>query len=212
MTQNTSYITNPSYSTPYTTAGACAFSVTPLSSNICQLRLDFTNFATGITAASGVCSDSFAVSVGSNRPYPNICGTNTGEHIYLETGMSTSAQTLTFTLGATPSATWKILVSQIPCNVNYKAPDDCLQYFTGIGGNVRSFNFAGQMMSTNQRYVSCVRQEEGHCGIQWSETQGLASTLDNFDLSNDATAKAVSHVMVFFMYIYLPIGSFLVPI
>ena len=189
MTQNTSYITNPSFPTAYTTAGSCAFSVTPLSSNICQLRLDFTSFVTGVTTADGTCADSLAIVVGSKLAYPGICGTNTGEHIYLETGQSTSAQTLTFTVAS--SVTFKILVHQIPCGVNYAAPSDCLQYFTGEVGRARTFNFDGQIVLVNQQYTQCVRQESGYCGIMWSETQGISGK-DTFKLSADATALTVN--------------------
>ena len=119
ISQNRSYITNPGYPTAYTvtgTAASCSYSVTPLSSNICQLRLDFDAFALAITAADGACIDTFAVTVGSGRDYPSLCGTNTGEHIYLETGQVTTDQTLAFTVTPTTgSATYKIKVSQIEC-------------------------------------------------------------------------------------------------
>ena len=73
-----------------------------------------------------------------------------------------------------------------------RAPSDCLQYYTGINGRVKSFNFASQVQIASLSYTACIRQEEGFCGIQWKATQGLASTLDAFDLSDDTTARTVN--------------------
>ena len=38
ITNNCTYIQNPSYPSSYTTAGSCEYEVTPISSDICQLR------------------------------------------------------------------------------------------------------------------------------------------------------------------------------
>lgn len=64
VTQNRSYVSNPGYPSAYTTTGTCSFSVTPLSSDICQLRLDFDNFDLGYTSTTGACTDSFDVTAG----------------------------------------------------------------------------------------------------------------------------------------------------
>merc|ERR1712038_716612 len=85
VTKNTSYIQNPSYPTAYKKATTCSYSVTPLSSDICQLRLDFDYFALHLTTA-GVCSDKLEVTVGSKKKYQTLCGYLKGQHIYLETG------------------------------------------------------------------------------------------------------------------------------
>merc|ERR1711997_943945 len=74
VTQNCTYITNPTWATSYTTSGSCAYTVTPLSTDICQLRLDFDNFDITETTA-GVCTDSFtAAGPTSNNPN-TVCGT-----------------------------------------------------------------------------------------------------------------------------------------
>ena len=79
ITNNCTYIQNPSYPSSYTTAGSCEYEVTPISSDICQLRLDFDKF--DITdATDGTCTDSFDVTVGSSRDYQNLCGTLTDQH------------------------------------------------------------------------------------------------------------------------------------
>ena len=41
-------------------------------------------------------------------------------------------------------------------------------------------------------YECHLRQEDGFCGIQWSPTQGLAATLENFELSDTAIASVAN--------------------
>jgi len=182
---NCTYIQNPSYPTTYSTTGSCAYSVSPLSSDICQLRLDLDNFDLTETTA-GVCTDSFDVTVGSSRDYMSLCGTNSGEHIYVETGRSTSTQTLTFTIAT--GGTWRIKVQQIECHSISKAPSDCYQYLTGISGSIESFNYATVML-TDTLYTICVRQEEGYCGIEWSEA--ATTSPDPFDLGTGTVGLAL---------------------
>lgn len=173
--------------------------MTPLSSDICQLRLDFTHFDLADTATTGACLDSFEVTTGSGRLYPVLCGVLTGQHIYLETGRKTTTQTLKFTVGS--SATFKAKVSQIECSASYKAPSDCFQYYTGASGRVKSFNFSAQRHIWNMRYTACVRAEEGMCGIQWHPTS-LSSTNDAFGLAptsglaGHSAAPAISHIVI----------------
>ena len=42
-----------------------------------------------------------------------------------------------------------------------RAPTDCVQWFTGISGNVYSYNFAGSQLLNAQSYNNCIRTEEG---------------------------------------------------
>ena len=79
---------------------------------------------------------------------------------------------LKHTYGDTSSKTWNILARQIACTSNWKynwqiynffffyfflpnilrAPTDCVQYFTGVSGNVKSYNFAGSQVLQTQNY------------------------------------------------------------
>ena len=81
MSNNCTYIQNPSYPSSYavTTQTSCEYEVAPISSDICQLRLDFDLF--DITdGTDGTCTDTFDVTVGSGRDYQVVCGTLTGQH------------------------------------------------------------------------------------------------------------------------------------
>ena len=148
--------------------------------------MDLDNF--DITeGTTGTCTDSFGVTVGSSRIYKDLCGTLSGQHIYLETARKTSDQTLTFTIATTStSATWRVKVSQIECWNTNKAPNDCYQYFTGIAGDVQSLNYPTVMIQYT-KYMICVRQELGYCGIQWSPAANTSP--DPFQVGDD-TADA----------------------
>lgn len=74
------------------------------------------------------------------------------------------------TSGPSFPRTWRIRVSQIPCHSVWRADNGCLQYFTGVNGRIKSFNFdftAGLQLS-NQDYSICIRTERSFCSIQYS--------------------------------------------
>ena len=52
----------------------------------------------------------------------------------------------------------------------FRAPTDCVQYFTGTAGSVKSYNYAGGQILAGQRYNNCIRTEKGYCAIQWKES------------------------------------------
>ena len=109
--------------------------------------------------------------------------------MYFETGSSTTASTLAFTIATTGGGSWRIKVSQIECKNPGRAPFDCLQYFTGRGGNIKSINFDGGVQLQNIAYTICIRQELGYCGIEYRAQDGTSP--DTFDLS-DASAVAAN--------------------
>ena len=82
ITNNCTYIENPLYPTSQAVSTECTYTVTPLSSDICQLRLDLENFdITEEATPNGACLDSFTFSGGSSvRSYYTLCGTLTGQH------------------------------------------------------------------------------------------------------------------------------------
>lgn len=55
-------------------------------------------------------------------------------------------------------------------NALYLADTGCLQYYTGVSGTVKSFNyepFSGLHLS-NQDYTICLRTERNFCSVQYS--------------------------------------------
>ncbi|XP_054289374.1 uncharacterized protein LOC129004772 [Macrosteles quadrilineatus] len=170
--QNCSYFVNPGYPSFYDGSGSCQLTIQKAHPDICQYRLEFDNFVlSGPETLNHMCNnDQFLVSGGS--PVPTICGMNAGNHMYIDAGLGTSPVTLTVvTSGPAMNRHWKIKVCQIPCSSNYKAEDGCLQYFTGVSGQIKSFNYEPMtgLHLSNQDYSICVRMERNFCGIQYTQ-------------------------------------------
>ena len=76
-------------------------------------------------------------------------------------------------IGSKLSSTTRDRINRINYH-NSRAPTDCVQYFTGISGNVQSYNFQGAQLLQGMNYKNCIRTEKGYCAIQWK--QGHFST------------------------------------
>jgi hypothetical protein len=93
--------------------------------------------------------------------------------VYVETARQNPAATVTMTIGGTTfNRQWRIKVNYIDCWSEMRAPIDCQQYFTGLSGTFMSYGWtAQQVMSQNQEYTNCFRQEIGFCQIDFSVSQ-----------------------------------------
>ncbi|CAG7731389.1 unnamed protein product [Allacma fusca] len=180
--QNCTYFTHNGYPTSFDGTGSCQLTVYKCAPDICQLKLEFESFNIAQPGINGVCNnDQFIVS-GTTNAVPIICGINTGNHMYVDVGNDNSPVTLSvITSGPTLSRSWKIKVTQIRCTEAYRAPEGCLQYFRGVSGVIRSYNFdfvSGQQLS-NQDYTTCIRQERNFCGIRYTAcSEGSADGAD----------------------------------
>merc|ERR1712223_1641908 len=114
--------------------------------------------------------DQFIVTGGS--PLPAICGTNTGAHMYVDMGLSSNSPVVltVVTSGQSFARSFSVKVTQIDCYSLAKASDGCLQYFTGVSGQMFSFNYndATGLQLSNTDYTVCVRMERNFCGIQYT--------------------------------------------
>jgi len=218
VTQNCSYIQNIDYPAADTNSQTCTYMVTKCSSDICHIRLDFVTTTIGQpVAATGVCTtgDNLVLTPGSgslvagataaltNVDPPILCGTLTGQHVYLDAGTGTNAATLALTTLATSNAdgtkNWRIKVSQIECDSKMRPPQGCLQWNTGATNVFTSFNWDGTPLNvaaapgnaagqgrllSSQYYKVCFRQEEGMCKIQYSESpiDTTGTGINAFDL------------------------------
>lgn len=192
---------NITYFNTQQVSGSCNVKICPMDNNICKLRLDLDTFiitgpstitSSQITALNGeiintgtkkvgfngVCqSDIFSVT-GGGSTIPAICGTMTGEHLYVDADMSCNM--VGFQLASMPSSpaalaarNWNIRITQIPCNDNNLPPQGCQQwFFNNNAGTVRSYNFQGNHHLANQRQVSCIRRERGTCRICYATMAG----------------------------------------
>merc|ERR550532_3154491 len=169
---NCTYFQNSGYPSTYDSVGSCQLTVNKCASGVCQLRLDFDNFVLAQPESTDhQCQDDqFIVSGGS--PIPAICGTNSGAHMYVDMGLATNNPiTLTVVTSRNSfSRSFSIKVTQIDCTSLTKAGDGCLQYFTGVSGNVFSYNYndGSGLQLSNTDYTICVRMERNFCGIQYT--------------------------------------------
>lgn len=202
-TQNGTFLENVGYPTAVTgTAVTCAQTVTRCSSDICQVRLDFTDVVLTQPTAVGVCAVTDAVTITpgatnaltTQRP-PALCGTLTGQHVYLDAGPPaiTTVATVSFQVATGATQRWRVKVSQIECSSRNRAPNGCLQYFTGIRNTVTSFNFDGTPDYATggniqtQDYNVCFRTEQGMCSMAYSATTLAAGESFQLSAAGDGT-------------------------
>jgi len=215
VSTNNTYIRNPGYPTSYTptTTGTCTNTIKKMSDDICQLRLDFETMTGYTVTTAGACTAKFEATGDTGYNPPAICGTNSGFHMYVEFGATSSDDIeLKSTFDATAKQ-WNILTRQISCTAKWKAPPDCVQYFTGVTGSIKSYNFGNQILQT-QEYSNCIRQEKGYCRVSFAENS--INTPDAFDLDTvtggTATAGGGSpanniHVSCALAFVTIPNGS-----
>jgi len=192
---NGTYVQNPNFPTGSKLAGVYKYNVKPTNyESICQIRIDLDTAVFASPTTAGACStDHSVVTTTTFRPTTTICGTLTGQHLYIETGKAAAAATITITTtGTTTTRMWKYRVRTIECDSAMLPSKGCLQYFTGVGGDIVSLNgnhATAPHMITNLNYNICFRQEAGYCGMQLTETDPLDVTApDSFHL--DATTTA----------------------
>jgi hypothetical protein len=141
-------------------------------------RLDFDELIlTQPNSTSGICENDVFVTSGSvGRGPPAICGTNTGQHMYIDVSGSSSPARLTVVRnGVFASRSFRIKITQIECYSPDRAPPGCLQYFTGISGTILSYNFFfptdtdNVRQLANQNYRICIRREDGFCSTCFTQ-------------------------------------------
>lgn len=184
IVHNSSYVRNEGFPSSINGAHSCMFTIKKCDAQVCTIRLDFESFnllaGTGTTDALGDCQDKFTIGGLSTKtaPTPTICGSNAGQHIYVElgTGESDSAE-LNFEFAAVVgNRNFEMKVTQIICNSNARPPEGCLQWHTGTEGRIETFNFAGNNQHLNdQQYNICIRQEMGFCCIEYTVCSDLNS-------------------------------------
>ncbi|KAL7636092.1 UNVERIFIED_CONTAM: hypothetical protein RMT77_013911 [Armadillidium vulgare] len=184
---NETYLVNDGYPNSVTTLGNCQYNIIKIRRDICQLRFDmFELTLLGPDIDSQCSQDTFSVSGGTGATPFVICGRNSGQHMYVDMPEgSTSARVNIATASNGYERQWKIKVSQISCYSRYKAPPNCLQYFTDYSGIMNSFNYQdvdGVHQIANQMYTACIESKPGFCGINFksydfSVTSDGASTI-----------------------------------
>ncbi|KAK9729252.1 hypothetical protein QE152_g15997, partial [Popillia japonica] len=171
--ENGTYFVNNGYPSSYDGTGSCQITLMKPNPDVSQYRLEFQQLSlAGPEPVDNICNnDQFIVTGGG--PVSPICGSNDGNHMYIDAGSDmTNAITLSIvTSGPSFSRNWKIKLIQIPQSTVGKADNGCLQYFTGVSGQIRSFNYdpATGLQLSNQDYSICIRTEKNFCSIQYTQ-------------------------------------------
>ncbi|XP_062552459.1 uncharacterized protein LOC134217664 [Armigeres subalbatus] len=168
-------------------ATSCSYNIRAINLRVCQLRLDFNSFNLAPPTINPYPSCNIDTLSIANLDF-NLCGENSGQHIYVPFSPTLGNMTLTinFNLGARilgqTGPYWNVRVQQLECPVgaayasktavrseslvktfhndlNDLAPTGCLQYYTAQTGIVKSFNFNnGGPYIGNMNYAICFRR------------------------------------------------------
>jgi len=209
VTENCTFIQNVDYPSAEVNTRTYSYMVTKCSSEICQVRLDFlvANLAQPV-AATGSCAgddrDRITLAPGGNDPVRTLCGDLTGQHVYMDVSpANTQAATITVTADADAAAggtkNWRIKVSQIECDSEYRAPDGCFQYFFENVNTIMTFNYDGATARANADggvlsgldYRICIRKNDGMCSIEYTPSE-VTNGMEAFDLGAVAAATAAN--------------------
>ncbi|XP_055610083.1 uncharacterized protein LOC129757023 [Uranotaenia lowii] len=178
---NSTYFNNQGYPALTTAGGSCSFTVTP-GSNICQLRIDFRALTLAQPDGDGNCLTDVLTITGGSTQVPNICGENSGQHVYVNFAEANPITIRVSTSGSnTLSRQWSFELSQIACDSEWKAPSGCLQYYMEPTGVISSFNYnfganpnlnslglPGSRQIASQQYGICIRPAADQCSITYS--------------------------------------------
>ena len=118
-------------------------------------------------------TDTLTVSSPGGRVPPTICGINTGQHMFIDVTDQCVDINVHVNLDTNTERQWTIHATQYLCGDTMAGPTGCLQYHTGLQGDVATFNwdlagttnaiFATTTHLANQDYDICFRREENYC-------------------------------------------------
>uniref|UniRef100_A0A8D8Z1W6 CUB domain-containing protein n=2 Tax=Cacopsylla melanoneura TaxID=428564 RepID=A0A8D8Z1W6_9HEMI len=210
-----SYFVNPLFPLDNDEASFCDYRVDIVNPDVCQLRLDFEKFSLrGPHKVFGVCrKDRFMVTTS----YPqgiglsDLCGENTGQHVYVNVSPGSSVSLMVMTSGGAPYM-WKIKITQIDCKKDSAlvAPNGCLQYYTDISGTIQSFNYMGRLYQANLDYAICIRRSLNTCRVEYQQVPGSDFGINSFEgnelAPNMGRSGIVSCDLITHDYLFIPGG------
>ncbi|EZA53674.1 hypothetical protein DMN91_007914 [Ooceraea biroi] len=162
---NLTYVTSPGFPNLIDRPMNCSVVVRRIDTEVSQLRIDFVHFNIGQpNATTGVCDEDVMV-IDNGRTSFELCGWNSGQHVYVDLSEGNEPVTLNFRLpSGLQSRMWEMRVMQL--GFEQRAPVGCLQYFRSPNGTLKTFNYLpnGRYLAGHD-YLLCVRQERDMCGI-----------------------------------------------
>ncbi|RWS11686.1 uncharacterized protein B4U79_17505 [Dinothrombium tinctorium] len=211
---NVTYFVNPNGPLGFSEPSTCTLRVNKIEKDICQFRLDFEDFrivgpqvgdapfryhpATSrspsilgaLNRHSNCKDDVFTVYHGNrNHPIPIICGTNTGQHMYIPVDKTDhDSVAITFLTGINDfKRFWRIKISQFSCkDVDLLAPQGCLQYHTTPRGTITSFNYEGDHYLQNIDYSICIYRPKDMCFLSFQRNPPPVNATTNTNADVEA--------------------------
>jgi len=147
------------------------------------------------------CQHAVFVMESDNGITTPLCGNNKGYHMIVEAVDGCNLMETTWT-SSSKTRTLKVLVSQIACDVRWKAPAGCTQWYTGLSNDVVSYNWHGEIHLAQHNYRACIRREKGMCSIQYH-----AASVEDFQISGQTASSYSSGSSCFLDYVYIPRGG-----
>ncbi|CAL7950174.1 unnamed protein product [Xylocopa violacea] len=165
---NLTYVISPGFPNLIDWPMNCSVVVQKIDRQVSQLRIDFVHFNIGQpNFRTGVCDEDI-MEIRNGRSVFQMCGWNSGQHLYIDLNEEDESLTLEFRLlGSLQSRMWEMRIVQL--DFEQRAPTGCLQHFEGVNGTLKTFNFLlnGRFLA-DQDYLICIRQERGMCGIAYT--------------------------------------------
>ena len=168
------------------------------------MKVEFDLFDLSDPDQDGQCSTDFFLATGGS-PVPQLCGTNTNQHIIYSvtpnSGPSQLSIVMDTTTTTTSSRTWQMRIYQHECRSQVLAPNGCLQYYQGASGQIQSFNYKVDVQNdqpnhlANLNYAICIRMESGFCGIRYAQVDNFSFTL-SLDASGITAATTLTSTNV----------------
>ncbi|XP_042859724.1 mucin-5AC-like isoform X2 [Penaeus japonicus] len=150
IARNRTWFVNKDFPKKSRDAGDCLITIKKFASRVKQVRLDFSSLQLEKPRLGRCLSDALMVrrrSKGRSEELevtPQLCGDNSGQHVYVDVGEDESEVKVQVRLQPTLGRSntdreWRILVTQH--DDSDKAPEGCLQYYSQKSASVRSLNY-----------------------------------------------------------------------
>nr|XP_029709720.1 uncharacterized protein LOC109401834 [Aedes albopictus] len=188
--QNISYFQSPNYPAALRTKLTCTFTVA-LRWNVRQVLLEFIFFEMGPPKEGNCLGDQLIVTVQNGyQKWPVLCGINSGQHLYIQIDRDYSHFLhLTAVSNSNEAKAFNIRITQL---TSAEAPEGCLQYYTGINGYIKSFNYDNQSAVVTEKkpsylnnlnYAICIRRAPNFCAVTFDNI-GENGEANQFQLVN----------------------------
>jgi hypothetical protein len=173
-------------------------------------HLDTAYTVQGSSMGTGCLTDTFYMTSASpSTGPPSLCGTATGEHMYVEADTdkcnylsfnladmaATSAVTATRGLGTLATRSWDITITQIECTSATLPPPGCTKYFYNTNAGRQILKSSNWQVTTTSIHLGqqhdryCIRRERGYCVGCFAAADSEFAVSGHKGFGNPATAR-----------------------